>query len=118
MLPRAAAGPVSFWERQHGDTRAGMEADMWLVLLAGGAGGFCLATGQAVMSYRAITSSDSPQIGVFLMAQIIPLFGLTIMGAIVAWATSSEPISSFLTGLTALGFVLVLAHGAERNPNG
>lgn len=88
-----------------------MEADMWMVLLAGGAGGFCLAAGQAIVSYRAIISSDSPQIGVFVVAQIIPVVLLSLVGAIVAWATASEPVSSFLTGLTALGFVLVLARG-------
>lgn len=91
-----------------------MDSNTLLVLVAGAAGGLSLALGQAVVGYRAVTPSDSPLISVFLVAQIIPVVGLTIVGALVAWATASEPVSSFLTGLTALGFVLVLTRGDEK----
>lgn len=91
------------------------------ILIAGGAGGFCLAVAQLLTSYRKIVHSDNPQIKIFLWAQVVPFLCLTLVGAIVAWVTATGPIAPFLSGLTALGFVLLLgqsAHDKEESPRG
>lgn len=98
-----------------------MEMNLAEVLIAGAAGGFSLAVAQLLVAYRKIVHSDDPQIKMFLFAQIIPLLGLTTLGAIVAWVTATGPISPFLSGLTGLGFVLLLtqtSHEKEEVPHG
>ena len=79
------------------------------VMLAGAAGGFCLALVELLTGYKAIAHSDNPDTKTFLKAQIIPFAGLMAVGAIVAWVTSIGPISPFISGVGAITFILVLA---------
>lgn len=85
-----------------------MDGAMIEVLVAGGAGGFCLALGRLLISFVALSHIENPKMGRFLAAQSIPVVVLTLLGMIVAWATADPPVSPFLTGLGALGFILML----------
>ncbi|WP_104176028.1 hypothetical protein [Arthrobacter sp. Y81] len=85
-----------------------MDAETVEVLLAGGAGGFCLALGRLLISYIGLNHMEDPKMGRFLAAQSIPIVVLSVLGMIVAWATAPPPVSPFLTGLGALGFILML----------
>lgn len=78
------------------------------VLVAGGLGGLCLALGRMLISYVSIAHTENANIKQFLLAQSIPIIVLTTLGMIVAWVTAEPPISPFLTGLGALGFILLL----------
>lgn len=83
------------------------------IMLAGAAGGFCLAMVQLLIGYKAVVHSDNPDTKTFLNAQVIPFVGLAVLGAIVAWVTSIGPISPFISGVGAFTFILVLVGMAK-----
>lgn len=106
MHPAVSTGPVFFPDER--DSGAGSAVNLVEIMLAGAAGGFCLALVQLLTGYQAVVHSDNPDTKTFLKSQIIPFVGLTVLGAIVAWVTSIGPISPFISGVGAITFILVL----------
>lgn len=91
----------------------------WVIMepwVAGAAGGFVLGIGRMVISLKHLVT-EGHDIQRFLLAQSIPIVLFVIMGTLVSGFTQGVA-SSFLTGVTVLGFVLALAGTSEHEEGG
>lgn len=83
----------------------------WNTIFPGALGGLFLALGRFAITYMRL-KSPHPKIGQLLLMQIPLVIVLPILGGGLAWVTTGIS-GAFLTGLGALGFILLAAgdHG-------
>lgn len=101
------------------DTPPSSEDMFWDTIYPGALGGLFLALGRFLITWMRLMNTPDPKFRQFLLLQIPVVLILPLLGGGLAWVTN-DIRGAFLTGLGALGFILIAAgeHGHVERQEG